>query len=482
MGRSCRTAYGHKKVALMGRVLALAALCGLLALVEGQSGQVKSQVELPSHYTPVTNSDAASRYQRSSGTTTSGSSAGYGSPWSSGEGDDDDDDDDSSEQYVDDEEPYELVVVDADPRSQQRTLVKSLKERKRKIIKKIARDLGRGGSIPEVDNYRVVRQGWVSFSAFFRAWSAADFEFLVSLPRECPLLAEYVGEELPGNRAWRRKMHKVNGMDAQTCDFVPVAERGDGPVTESCQVTYFSDAIRRRKRVVFVNGLFARPAALIGRGNKEPILLNAAQTKKMALTLTGDQKDLFTNFDVNLNQVLGDFLYVQTVDGTLYVSPFQSMGTFHHSSLARGQLVLAAGTMRFVNGKLVHVSNQSGHYKPHPMALYRFLLFLMSNGVAIDESVTIELHANPKTVRRITEAREGVRFVSLSDDLQLSMAKQTFKLMHAEDQKKLSQAKQELASTKQSGVQDGVVPRLAQGDAPPPIPQGTAPYTGVVVN
>jgi hypothetical protein len=134
--------------------------------------------------------------------------------------------------------------------------------------------------------------------------------------------------------------------------------------------------------VVIENGLFARPQALIGANRPRSPTVQLLRSVQSPAMTTGPDGTGFINMNSNTLQTLGDFLFVQTLDGNVLVTPFQSIGGIHHSSLGAGQPVLCkqqktrilcckivsfalgAGTMRFVDGKLVHVSNQSGHYMP----------------------------------------------------------------------------------------------------------------------
>jgi hypothetical protein len=56
-------------------------------------------------------------------------------------------------------------------------------------------------------------------------------------------------------------------------------------------------------------------------------------------------------------------IYVMSDTGNIHVSS-HSVGHRHHSSLLAGANVAGAGEMRVLQGKLVHISNKSGHYAP----------------------------------------------------------------------------------------------------------------------
>lgn len=57
--------------------------------------------------------------------------------------------------------------------------------------------------------------------------------------------------------------------------------------------------------------------------------------------------------------------FVIALDGTWYAKAGKFFDKkFHHSSFMSGQPVMLAGTMRVNNGKLLYISNNSGHYAP----------------------------------------------------------------------------------------------------------------------
>ena len=64
----------------------------------------------------------------------------------------------------------------------------------------------------------------------------------------------------------------------------------------------------------------------------------------------------------------------------------------HHSSLAAGAPVAAAGLLTVSRGKLRSLSNESGHYAPPPSCLHTVLEQLAALGVAELEQVVLETH------------------------------------------------------------------------------------------
>lgn len=62
----------------------------------------------------------------------------------------------------------------------------------------------------------------------------------------------------------------------------------------------------------------------------------------------------------------GEAIYIMDVMGDIYYCFDAKYGRIHHSTLAGGQPVAAAGELVIVNGALISVSNESGHYRPPP--------------------------------------------------------------------------------------------------------------------
>ncbi len=73
-------------------------------------------------------------------------------------------------------------------------------------------------------------------------------------------------------------------------------------------------------------------------------------------------------------------IYVVSPDQKLYAGE-SVFGKFHHSSFLGGAPVLAAGELRCEDGRLVRITDQSGHYRPSRRYAFNFLLFLRRNRV-----------------------------------------------------------------------------------------------------
>ena len=66
-------------------------------------------------------------------------------------------------------------------------------------------------------------------------------------------------------------------------------------------------------------------------------------------------------------------------------------GRFHHSSLVAGAPVVAAGLIRVCKGRVLSISNDSGHYAPLPSCLQLVLTRLAELGVTTLEDVSLEI-------------------------------------------------------------------------------------------
>jgi hypothetical protein len=85
----------------------------------------------------------------------------------------------------------------------------------------------------------------------------------------------------------------------------------------------------------------------------------------------------------------GEAIYVCDIDGDFYVhlDTAKHVGRYQHSSLLAGREVTCAGTIYIVAGRVVMLSNSSGHYQPTALDLHDAM-------VAMEE----DLNVDPKTV------------------------------------------------------------------------------------
>ena len=91
--------------------------------------------------------------------------------------------------------------------------------------------------------------------------------------------------------------------------------------------------------------------------------MNADQQQKAQLTV--DHQGIYRNSQGLA--VTGTFLYVVLEDYRIIHVPDcrnENDISYRHSCLANGKKVLAAGKITLTEGRLIMVSNESGHYKP----------------------------------------------------------------------------------------------------------------------
>lgn len=77
----------------------------------------------------------------------------------------------------------------------------------------------------------------------------------------------------------------------------------------------------------------------------------------------------------------GRAIYVMDEHGKIYASLEQKAGHFHHSSLAQGKPVAAAGELEVLEGELIAISDNSGHYKPDRIYSDQALMIFHERGV-----------------------------------------------------------------------------------------------------
>lgn len=82
----------------------------------------------------------------------------------------------------------------------------------------------------------------------------------------------------------------------------------------------------------------------------------------------------------------GSGIFVLSRDGQLIFTALATVGRVHHSSLAQGRAVAAAGELTLVDGRIMEINNHSGHYRPPAWLNRQVIEYLRSQGVEISES------------------------------------------------------------------------------------------------
>jgi len=87
--------------------------------------------------------------------------------------------------------------------------------------------------------------------------------------------------------------------------------------------------------------------------------------------------------------------YIVKTDGQILVGR-------KHSWLSQGEDVLAAGELKYNNGKLVEISNASGHYEPTISEASNFLKIFRQAGVKVDDATLTILDKNGNIFKQVS--------------------------------------------------------------------------------
>jgi hypothetical protein len=106
-------------------------------------------------------------------------------------------------------------------------------------------------------------------------------------------------------------------------------------------------------------------------------------------------------------------LYVMDEYGNMFIGEDSLIAKgvwLNHSSMLAGKAVLSAGIAKFDGGVLVHIDNQSGHYKPTGENLYAALAELKGQGCDLSRTVCSIMTSEstgygPLTANEVIEAR-----------------------------------------------------------------------------
>ena len=96
-------------------------------------------------------------------------------------------------------------------------------------------------------------------------------------------------------------------------------------------------------------------------------------------------------------------IFVMNAKGELFARNYQARGEFHHSSLAAGHSVAAAGEIQVIEGKIVDISNNSGHYRPTDEFTVRAVRTLQAQGMALTGVKVIEILGPGKQRARVVQ-------------------------------------------------------------------------------
>lgn len=146
------------------------------------------------------------------------------------------------------------------------------------------------------------------------------------------------------------------------------------------------------------------------RGEDDPPEVNRIWGRRQVVYLDADQRERFRIFsrDGLLYDRRGDLfdtsegnslwsdegraIFVMDQYGNFYASTEHAPGWFHHSSFLAGGPVAGAGELEVTQGRLVALSDQSGHYRPPQALTNQVVGVLRGAGVKIDDG-QVEIHA-----------------------------------------------------------------------------------------
>ncbi|MBV0899957.1 MAG: hypothetical protein KTV77_04390 [Wolbachia endosymbiont of Fragariocoptes setiger] len=99
--------------------------------------------------------------------------------------------------------------------------------------------------------------------------------------------------------------------------------------------------------------------------------------------------------------------YAMTLEGKLVVHEHLDVGrcdelAFRHSTLGGGKAILCSGLIKIENGKITHIDNNSGHYKPQPANLYNAIKRLQKKNVFSSNAKIIPLTYGQRLLKEIS--------------------------------------------------------------------------------
>ena len=194
------------------------------------------------------------------------------------------------------------------------------------------------------------------------------------------------GNALPPEAIERRKKDKrweagMGDWKKMSITSVPTRD-SESNSYDSSQIRSMEDDKRRAKaKAKFIGEITNSEALLVKKKTKEQE--RAKYALKLGSTLKRgpkeeilDTKDMASNFSGN-----GFGIFVMGQDGQVYVGSHK-VGVFHHSSFLAGGNVAGAGEMAVSGGKLVELTNKSGHYQPDDAHNVQVISELKDAGIA----------------------------------------------------------------------------------------------------
>jgi hypothetical protein len=210
------------------------------------------------------------------------------------------------------------------------------------------------------------------------AEALARFKHFVDVSGWAPLASELqpMSREETITRVAREHADKVEFMRRQE---IPVKPDGTLLPRGERRVTYDRTQEQRDKTKVTLSG------AELKRADGKPV----------------DTKDSSTAHSGN-----GVEIFVTSATGVLHMAS-HVVGKYHHSSLLAGATVAMAGEMKVTGGRIVWMSNKSGHYTPSAAHFVQFLHHLDKAKVPLDFGVQGWGVPDGKTAREYLDGLTG---------------------------------------------------------------------------
>lgn len=200
-----------------------------------------------------------------------------------------------------------------------------------------------------------------------------------------------VGDSYEGENTklkWRAGSLERKDGESDADYAARMKRREDGDVVTR-YLTEDEKAVARR--TVDEKGMVRTPAD--ARANGEFIYVTDPETGDMFVNIEGETG--LRNLDAS-GQPAGDLIIpahmTPAMNRALQAQARASGGTqrfewTHHSSALHGGDVASAGTVKFEGGKVKHITNASGHYKPQFKHLLQVVEQLLANGAMLDTEV-----------------------------------------------------------------------------------------------
>ncbi|MBW8310315.1 MAG: hypothetical protein K0M45_11905 [Candidatus Paracaedibacteraceae bacterium] len=103
------------------------------------------------------------------------------------------------------------------------------------------------------------------------------------------------------------------------------------------------------------------------------------------------------NEKANLNSDNQEYIYIITLEKKILI--VKASETVRHISLSLGFPVLAAGALKLMEGKIIYIDGESGHYQPTAFHIWQAIELLRKLNVNLDANVGIKYYENGKVVK-----------------------------------------------------------------------------------